>query len=70
MHNERDRSLAFRLSQMRYPEFPEALGVLYRDDELPTYDARVHDQIAEARRAKGEGDLGALLAGEETWEVE
>jgi len=69
VHNENDRSLAFRLSQMRHPEFPEALGVLYRNDSQPTYDAMVHNQIAEARRTKPEANLESLLLGDETWDV-
>jgi 2-oxoglutarate ferredoxin oxidoreductase subunit beta len=60
--------LAFLLSRMSFPAFPECVGVL-RSVQRPTYDKLVFDEIAEATRLEGEGDLDELLAGEETWEV-
>jgi 2-oxoglutarate ferredoxin oxidoreductase subunit beta len=70
VHDERAEEpyLAFLLSRMTFPEFPECVGVL-RSVQRPTYDALVLDEIAEATRLQGEGDLDELLAGEETWEV-
>jgi 2-oxoglutarate ferredoxin oxidoreductase subunit beta len=64
-----DPALAFILSRMHWPEFPEPLGV-FRDIERPTYDALMEEQIAEARQKLGEGDLAALLAEGDTWTVE
>jgi len=37
--------------------------------ERPTLDAAVHEQIAEAVKAKGPGEIAQLMAGPETWTV-
>jgi 2-oxoglutarate ferredoxin oxidoreductase subunit beta len=70
VHDERveDPQLAFLLSRITYPDFPEAVGVL-RSVERPTYEELVLHGIEEAASREGAGDLDALLAGEETWEV-
>ena len=68
-HDETDRGLAFLLAQLAHPEFPEPLGILYRDDSLPTYEQLVHRQVDEAIEKRGAGDLEALLAEGDTWEV-
>lgn len=70
IHDEKaaDPSLAFLLSRMRQPEFPEPLGV-FRDVEQPRYGALVRQQIAEAKAKLGEGDIQKLLTGSETWTV-
>lgn len=70
-HDEKadEPSLAFMLGRMRYPEFPEPLGV-FRDVERPVYDERVEAQVTEAIAAKGEGDLDALFNSGDTWTVE
>jgi 2-oxoglutarate/2-oxoacid ferredoxin oxidoreductase subunit beta len=69
-HDERaeEPTLAFLLSRLVFPEFPECLGV-FRAVEKPTYEALLHRQIAEARSARGPGKLEHLLAGDETWTV-
>lgn len=63
-----DPSLAFLLSRMRYPEFPEPMGV-FRDVSTPTYDGVVRQQMADARQSLGVGDLQTLLLGREHWKV-
>ena len=63
-----DPALAYILSRMRQPALPEAIGVL-RAVTRPTYEALMDQQIAEARRTRGPGDLKALYAGGDTWEV-
>ncbi len=70
-HDERapEPTLAYLLSRMRYPEFPEPIGV-YRDVQKPMYDALVSSQIAEAKKTKGEGDLQKLYTSGDTWTVE
>ncbi|HEY7117705.1 MAG TPA: 2-oxoacid:ferredoxin oxidoreductase subunit beta [Tepidisphaeraceae bacterium] len=70
IHDERaaDPSLAFLLSRMRHPEFPEPLGV-FRDVEQPHYGELVHRQIAEARTGRGDGDVQRLITGPDTWTV-
>ena len=61
-------SLAYLLSRMRHPEFPEPYGV-FRAVDRPKYDAELNRQIAEAKQAKGEGDFNALFNSGETWTV-
>ncbi len=70
IHDERSEepSLAYLLSRMRHPEFPEPLGV-FRAVERPTFDAQVHEVIRRVTADKGPGDMDALLLGPETWTV-
>lgn len=69
-HNENSPhdSLAHLLSQMQYPEFPEPIGV-FRDVERPVYEEAVFNQVEEAIRQKGAGDLHALYNSGDTWDV-
>lgn len=61
-------SLAYMLSRMRYPEFPEPIGV-FRSVERPVYEEGVMNQIEQAIREKGAGDLYELYHNADTWEV-
>ena len=69
-HDEsaRDPSLAFLLSRLRYPDFPEPVGV-FRDVQLPVYNQTVHQQIADATARRGRGDIQKLLTGNNTWTI-
>jgi 2-oxoglutarate ferredoxin oxidoreductase subunit beta len=69
-HDEKatEPTLAYLLSRMRYPEFPEPIGV-FRDVNRPLYDELVNTQIAEAKASKGEGDLQKLFNAGDTWTV-
>jgi len=69
-HDERspEPSLAYLLSRMRYPEFPEPIGV-FRAVDRPRYDVLINQQIDEARRIHGEGDLETLFHSGDTWSV-
>ena len=69
-HNEtlEDPSLAFLLSRMRVPEFPEPMGI-FRRVQRPTYEDLMIDQIRDAQKKQGPGDIDALLAGPEPWTV-
>jgi 2-oxoglutarate ferredoxin oxidoreductase subunit beta len=69
-HNEKapEPTLAYLLSRMRHPEFPEPIGV-FRDIDAPKYDVELNRQIELARAKKGEGDLNALFNSGETWTV-
>jgi 2-oxoglutarate ferredoxin oxidoreductase subunit beta len=71
IHDEKtpDPNLAFMLSRMRQPDFPEPLGV-FRAIEQPTYGEMVHEQVSDAIKARGEGDLQDLVTGDETWTVD
>jgi len=69
-HDEQqvEPSLAYLLSRMHYPDYPEPMGI-FRCVEQPTFEQMVCDQVSSAVDAKGPGDLGALLGSGETWEV-
>lgn len=71
IHDERaeEPSLAYLLSRMVYPRFPECIGV-YRAVERPTYDEVLNQQVADVIKAKGRGKLEALFESDEIWEVE
>ncbi|HVX13128.1 MAG TPA: 2-oxoacid:ferredoxin oxidoreductase subunit beta [Pirellulales bacterium] len=70
-HDEQapEPTLAYLLSRMRHPEFPEPIGV-FRQVDRPKYDELINSQIAEARQSKGEGDLQKLYTSGDTWTVE
>jgi len=69
-HNEQqaEPSLAYLLSRMHYPEFPEPIGV-FRSVERPVFEDMVMDQVTSAIKATGKGDLATLFGSGETWEV-
>jgi 2-oxoglutarate/2-oxoacid ferredoxin oxidoreductase subunit beta len=70
LHDESttDPALAFILSRLRQPEFPEPVGV-FRAIERPVYDQTVRGQVAEATQRRGRGDMQRLLAGANTWTI-
>ena len=59
-HDEKDEKLAFMLSRLEYPEFPEPVGVYYcvKDD---CYEDLLTKQVEDAREQRGEGSLEQLL---------
>ena len=69
-HDERapEPSLAYLLSRMRHPEFPEPIGV-FRNVDRPRYDDEVGRQIAAAVEKKGPGDFNELYNSADTWMV-
>ncbi|HVU85823.1 MAG TPA: 2-oxoacid:ferredoxin oxidoreductase subunit beta [Pirellulales bacterium] len=69
-HDEQapEPSLAYLLSRMSHPEFPEPIGV-FRAVNKPMYDELLNAQIVEAKKAKGEGDLNKLFLSGDTWTV-
>ena len=70
-HDEKalEPSLAYLLSRMTQPEFPEPIGV-FRAVDRPRYEEEVDRQIATAREQKGDGDLETLFHVGDTWVVE
>jgi len=70
-HDEKspEPSLAYILSRMRYPDFPEPIGV-FRAVDRPKYDEELNGQLDRAVAAKGKGDLNTLFNSGETWTVE
>ena len=69
-HDEKqaEPSLAYLLSRMHHPEFPEPMGV-FRCVERPTYEDLMMKQISDAVKAKGPGKLEDLYDDGETWLV-
>ncbi|MBX3395608.1 MAG: 2-oxoacid:ferredoxin oxidoreductase subunit beta [Phycisphaerae bacterium] len=70
-HDEKmsEPSLAYALSRMHYPNFPEPIGV-FRAVDRPRFDDGMKHQIDEAIKAKGPGNLETLLNAGDTWVVE
>jgi len=68
-HDESDESHAFLLSRMRWPEFPEPVGVFYRIED-DCYEDLLERQVTEAKEKKGEGDLETLFNSGEVYTVE
>jgi 2-oxoglutarate/2-oxoacid ferredoxin oxidoreductase subunit beta len=71
VHDEtrEDPTIAFMLSRMEWPEYPVPVGVL-RAVERPTYDELMSQQIDQAVRSEGEGDIQKLFLEGDTWTVE
>ena len=61
-------SRAYFLSRMRYPEFPEPIGIL-RAIHRPIYEQELMGQVEDAVQKKGQGDLHKLYYSAHTWEV-
>ncbi|MGW6262716.1 2-oxoacid:ferredoxin oxidoreductase subunit beta, partial [Streptomyces sp. NPDC055085] len=61
---------AFALSRLADPDtlHHTPIGV-FRSVERPVYDTQMTDQLDTAIEQNGKGDLGALLAGGDTWTV-
>jgi len=66
--NASEPSLAYLLSRMRQPDFPEPIGV-FRRIEKSVYERGVIAQVEEAVQTKGKGDLNSLYSTADTWEV-
>ncbi len=62
-------TLAYLLSRMHRPDFPEPIGV-FRAVDAPCYEDLLNAQIAQARKTRGQGELAKLFHGGETWKVE
>lgn len=71
VHDEQATSpgLAYMLSRMHMPEFPEVIGVL-RAVRRPTADEQLQDQIEQVKAQKGTPDLQKILDGPETWTID
>jgi 2-oxoglutarate ferredoxin oxidoreductase subunit beta len=64
-----DPSYAFALSRLDTSDFAHSpIGIL-RQAPRPSYDELMTAQINGARERQGDGDLAALLAGGDTWQV-
>jgi 2-oxoglutarate ferredoxin oxidoreductase subunit beta len=71
VHDEKapEPSLAYLLSRMVHPEFPECFGV-FRAVDRPTFGEQVRQQIDESIAKRGKGDLNELFRSDDLWTVE
>ncbi len=70
IHDEKaeEPSLAYLLSRMVWPRFPECVGV-FRCVQRPTYEELLDRQLQEAMQKKGRGKLEELFTSDDTWVV-
>jgi 2-oxoglutarate ferredoxin oxidoreductase subunit beta len=66
---EAGASYAFALSRLDSIDFAHTPIGIFRKVERPSYDEMMSAQIDAARQKLGDGDLGELLAGADTWQV-
>ncbi len=64
-----DPSYAFALSRLDAEDFAHTPIGVYRKVERPSYDALMAEQIDTAKAGQSIGDLGALLASGDTWQI-
>ena len=64
-----DPAYAFALSRLGGADFTHTPIGVFRKVARPSYDELMSAQLEEARAKQGEGDLTALLAGPDTWQV-
>jgi 2-oxoglutarate ferredoxin oxidoreductase subunit beta len=64
-----DPGLAFALARLTWETAQAVPMGVFRDVRRPVYDEAVAAQLAEAREARGEGDLAALLHSGDTWSI-
>jgi 2-oxoglutarate/2-oxoacid ferredoxin oxidoreductase subunit beta len=64
-----DPSYAFALSRMDSSDFAHTPIGVFRQAPRPSYDDLMAEQLEAARAEQGDGDLAALLAGGDTWQV-
>ncbi|MCC7205477.1 MAG: 2-oxoacid:ferredoxin oxidoreductase subunit beta [Phycisphaeraceae bacterium] len=67
-HDQNDENLAFLLSRLSYPQFPEPMGVFYKAED-DCYEDLLDGQVRQAVAAKGSPDLDAFLRSGETYTV-
>ncbi len=66
--NAKESTLAFFLSRMTYPEFPEPIGI-FRAIQKPTYDNMLEQQMDKSKQTVTKS-LAEIIKGEENWIVE
>jgi 2-oxoglutarate ferredoxin oxidoreductase subunit beta len=68
-HDMHDEKLAFLLSRMTHPDFPEPIGIYYQvQDE--TYEMLIQKQVEDAIKSKGPGDLKKLFYQGDVYQIE
>jgi 2-oxoglutarate ferredoxin oxidoreductase subunit beta len=70
VHDEaaKEPSLAYFLTRMHYPAFPEPIGV-FRCVDRPKYDEMLNAQVNQAVEKQGPGSLQKLFTSGDTWTV-
>ena len=68
VHDESDRVKAGLLTRFFDTDFPRPFGVFYSKDR-PTYEDALVQQIDEAVKDKGKGNLDGLIQGPNTWTI-
>lgn len=63
-----NQTLATLISRFEYPSLPVPMGVLYQE-ERPSYETLIREQIDGVIAARGPGDLGSLLKGNDSWQI-
>jgi 2-oxoglutarate ferredoxin oxidoreductase subunit beta len=69
VHDQTDHNLAFALSRLSDQDLTHTVTGIFRRISRPTYDDAARAQVAQAREAKPDADLQALLNGRDTWTV-
>lgn len=69
VHDEHDEAKAFMLSRMTHPHFPEPMGVFYQIQDF-CYEQLLQEQIDDAIKRHGEGDLQKLLYTGDCYQVD
>lgn len=68
VHDESNKVMAQMLAELKGPDFPEPIGVLYCNP-AESYEADVYEQRELVRQTSGAPDINALLRGGHTWTV-
>ncbi|MEJ6515897.1 MAG: 2-oxoacid:ferredoxin oxidoreductase subunit beta [Pseudomonadales bacterium] len=68
VHDETNKVLAQMLSELKSPDYPLPVGVIYQAP-APAYVTDVYNQRIKVREAKGAADVNALLQSGHTWTV-
>jgi 2-oxoglutarate/2-oxoacid ferredoxin oxidoreductase subunit beta len=69
VHDETNKVLAHMLAELKSPDFPEPIGVLYCNP-TDSYEADVYTQREQVRLTGEKADINALLRSGHTWTVE
>ena len=68
-HDEHDESMAFLLSRLSEPDFPEPMGVFYQIED-DCYEDLLSQQVADAKKSRGPATLDTLFNTGDTYVVE
>ncbi|MFP5019725.1 2-oxoacid:ferredoxin oxidoreductase subunit beta [Pseudonocardia phyllosphaerae] len=69
VHDAKDLELSFALSRLSDQDLQHTVTGVFRDVPRTTYDDAVRAQVQEAKDARPDADLQALLNGPDTWTI-